>query len=49
MLRFYDLGLIGKCKRKHNDLACGFVRPFRIMSNRIKIEKYGSIRVLSYL
>jgi hypothetical protein len=49
MLRYYDLGLIGKCKRKHNDLALVFVRPFRVMPKRIKMEKYGSISVLPYL
>jgi len=48
MFRIYALGRIGKYKRKHTDIACVFVSPFRVMSQSIHLEKYGKIAVFSY-
>ena len=49
MLLIYVLGSIGKCKRKHANSGCGFIRPFRVMSKRIHLEKYGKSGFVSYI
>jgi hypothetical protein len=49
MLRVYALDRIGKCKRKHTHIACGFVSPFSVMSKYSQLEKYGKSGVMPYV
>jgi hypothetical protein len=49
MLLIYALDRIGKCKLKQNEIACGFVCPFRVMSKRIYLQEYGRSAFVSYL